>query len=188
MREERARKARAKNARVFRTEEALSPAAKGRALAGEAERRGARSRRSRGRTQDVRARAHSRTAPRPASGPRQTLGRPAHRPITHCDKAKSSPTVGLSKFTHCFPGQNSLIVGWSKNTTNITLIVLDRPETKYHQLEGERWGFVCAVCLFRRFGWFCKRGDPVPSVTGGAFCFRWVYRLRTYVGNVTKVE
>ena len=83
-------------------------------------------------------------------------------------------------------------IGWSKNTTNITLIVSGRPETKCHQLEGERSGFVCAVCLFLRFGWFCKIGDPVPSVTGVACCFRWVSRLRTYrdgtaVGNVTNV-
>ena len=37
-----------------------------------------------------------------------------------------------------------------------------------------------------------KIGDPVPSVTRGACCFRWVSRLRTYrdrtaVGNVTNV-
>ena len=37
-----------------------------------------------------------------------------------------------------------------------------------------------------------KIGDPVPSVSGGACCFRWVSRLRTYrdrtaVGNVTNV-
>ena len=42
-------------------------------------------------------------------------------------------------------------------------------------------------CMF-----FCKIWDQVPSVTGGACCFRWVSRLRTYregttVGNVTNI-
>ena len=40
--------------------------------------------------------------------------------------------------------------------------------------------------------YFGKIGDPVPSVTGGACCFRWVSRIRTYrdgtaVGNVANV-
>ena len=51
----------------------------------------------------------------------------------------------------------------------------------------ERWGFVPALIPV-------KQGDQVASVTGGACCFRWVSRLRTYrdregvaVGNVTNV-
>ena len=50
-----------------------------------------------------------------------------------------------------------------QKTQQTLLSVLDRPETKCYQLEGERWCFVCAVCLFRRFGWFCKIGDPVKG-------------------------
>ena len=50
---------------------------------------------------------------------------------------------------------------------------------------SERWGFVPALIPV-------KLGDPVPSVTGVACCFRWVSRIRTYrdgtaVGNVTNV-
>ena len=51
----------------------------------------------------------------------------------------------------------------------------------------ERGGFVTAIIPV-------KQGDQVASVTGGACCFRWVSRLRTYrdregaaVGNVTNV-
>ena len=48
---------------------------------------------------------------------------------------------------------------------------------------------ICGV-LFGDFSG--EGGDPVPSVAGGACCFRWVSRLRTYrdgtaVGNVTNV-
>ena len=50
---------------------------------------------------------------------------------------------------------------------------------------GVLWKYVCS-------NWFSKIGDPVPSVTGGACCFRWVSRPRTYrdgtaVGNVTNI-